>query len=173
MAIPNHHTNYAVWIDGLRLLGMADLTLPNLANLADDLRGAGIGGNINMPVQAHFDAMSVVLNFHTPTEDIFMRLGQQDGHNLDIRAATQYHSSSDNKITQQGWRFVMTTVPKGINLGTLEVGAKGNASVELEVITIRVLKDERALFELDKENIICRINGVDYGARIRHLLGIS
>jgi uncharacterized protein len=169
--IPQHVTNYAVWLEGRRLLGMADCTLANLVNLADDLKGASYFGSSNIPVQAHFDAMSITLNFHTITADA-CSLARQDGRDLDIRSAHQYHTSSTNKITQQGFRVITSVLPKGINLGVFEVGVKGGVSVELEVITIRVLHEERILIELDKENGICNIDGVDYGIRIRRLLGL-
>ena len=49
MLIPNQVNNYAIWLGGNRFIGMADVTLPNLANMTDELKGAGLGGTINMP----------------------------------------------------------------------------------------------------------------------------
>jgi P2 family phage contractile tail tube protein len=175
MQIPNHVTNYSVFKDGRRLIGSANVTLPDLKNISDPLKGSGIFGEIDMPVQAHFQPYSVTLNWITITDDaLFSTL--QDGANLDAWAAQQYHDSSTNKIIHNGWRYVMGTAPKGINFGKLEVGAKGEAVTEYELISLRVIRNDVIVAEIDKENAICRWwNGsvlIDYAAPIRQLIGL-
>jgi hypothetical protein len=39
MLIPNQVNNYSIWLGGNRFIGMADVTLPHLANL-NDVKGA-------------------------------------------------------------------------------------------------------------------------------------
>jgi phage tail tube protein FII len=173
--IPNHVTNYSIFRDGRRLIGLADVTLPNLANITDAVRGSGIFGEIDMPVQCHFQPASVTLNWHTVTDDgIFSSF--QDKMSLDAWAAIQYDDTANNRIVHGGWRFVMQTAPKGFNLGTLGVGVKGAASTEFELIGIRCLLDDRIMLELHKENAVCKWwDGrqlVDWGARIRQLIGM-
>jgi len=175
MIIPNHVTNFSVFRDGRRLIGVADITLANMQNLTDSLKGSGIFGEIDMPVQAHFQAMSVTFNWITITDDaVFSTI--QNGAQLDAWSAVQSHDSSTGKIIHEGWRFVMTTAPKSFNLGKLEVGTKGEAVSEYELIGIRALHDDRILFELNKENAVCRwSNGVqlvDDGLVIRQLIGL-
>lgn len=169
--IPNHVANYSVFKDGRRLLGVADITLPNLANLTATLKGSGIPGEIDMPVQCHWQAASVTINWHTVTDDAVYTI-YQDGANLDIWAAHQYHDTSENRIVHKGWRYVLGTVPKAINLGNLEVGTTGGTSTELELITVRILFDGVEQFNLDKGNFIARVGGVDFGGRIRQLIGL-
>ena len=84
MLIPNPLNNYAIWLGGNRFLGMADVTLPNLTNLTDELKGAGLGGTINMPVAAHFDDWTVTYNFHTITPE-GCELLRQDGVLVEAR----------------------------------------------------------------------------------------
>lgn len=169
--IPNHVANYSIFKDGRRLLGLADVTLPNLANLTATLKGSGIPGEIDMPVQCHFQALSVVLNWHTVTDDGVYTFWQ-DGAILDCWSAMQYHDTTENKIIHHGWRFVMGTVPKGYNLGTLEVGALGSPATELELIHLRCLFDGREMIALDKGNFQIRIDGRDFGQPIRQLIGL-
>src|SRR5215471_21217079 len=175
MKIPNHVANYSIFKDGRRLIGLADVTLGNLQNLTDSLKGSGIFGEIDMPIQAHFQAMTVTMNWLTITDDaVFATI--QDGAQLDAWAAVQNHNSATGKIIHEGWRFVMTTAPKSFNLGKLEVGTKGEAVSEYELIGIRVLHDDAVMFELNKENAVCRwSNGqqlIDTGLRIRQLIGL-
>jgi len=175
MQIPNHVTNYSIFKDGRRLIGLADVTLPDLKNLEDNLKGSGIFGEIAMPVQAHFQPYSVKLKWLTVVDDaVFATI--QDGAQLDAWAAHQLHDSGTNRIIHTGWRYVMGTAPKGFNFGKLEVGTKGDAETEYELISLRVLRNDRIMLEIDKENAVCRwFNGVqlvDTALRIRQLIGL-
>jgi phage tail tube protein FII len=175
MLIPNHVANYSIFLQGKRLIGLADVTLPKMENLADTLKGSGIFGEIDMPVQAHFKSYTVMLKWLTIVDDaVFATI--QDGAQLDAWAATQFHDSGTNKIIHQGWRYVMGTAPKSFNLGKLEVGAKGEGESEYELISLRALRDDQIMFEIDKENAVCRwFNGiqlVDSAQRIRQLIGL-
>lgn len=175
MQLPSHVTNYSVFKDGRRLIGLADVTLPNLQNLADTLKGSGIFGEIDMPVQAHFQSMTTTLKWNTIIDDVLFAT-IQDGATLDMWSAVQLHDSGTNKIIHKGWRFVMGTVPKSLNFGKLEVGTKGELETEYEVVSLRVLSDDRVLMEINKENAISRSwNGFsldDSGQRIRQLIGL-
>lgn len=175
MRIPNHVSNYSIFKDGRRLVGLADVTLPNLQNLTDSLKGSGIFGEIDMPVQAHFQAASVTLNWIAIVDAaVFATI--QDGAQLDAWAAIQEHDSGTNQIVHAGWRFVMGTAPKSFNLGKLEVGTKGEGVSEYELVSLRAFHDDRVVFEIDKENAVCRwwngIQLVDHGQRIRQLIGL-
>jgi Phage tail tube protein FII len=175
MLIPNHVTNYSIFLQGRRLIGLADVTLPHLQNLTDSLKGSGIFGEIDMPVQSHFQSYTVMLKWLAIVDDsIFATI--QDGAQLDAWAAVQSHDSGTNRIIHQGWRFIMGTAPKTFNLGKLEVGTKGELESEYELISLRVLHDDRIMFEVDKENAVCRWwNGftlVDNAQRIRQLIGL-
>jgi Bacteriophage tail tube protein len=175
MQIPNHIANYSIFKDGRRLIGLADVTLPNLQNLTDTLKGSGIFGEIDMPIQAHFQPMSVTLNWITIVDDAIMST-LQDGAQLDAWAANQLHDSGTNKIIHNGWRYVMGTAPKSFNLGKLEVGAKGESVSEYELISLRVFRDDQVLLQIDKENAVCKwwdgFQLVDNAQRIRQLIGL-
>jgi phage tail tube protein FII len=175
MNIPNVVANYSIFKDGRRLIGLADVTLPNLQNLTDSLKGSGIFGEIDMPVQAHFQPYSVTLNWLTIIDDaVFATI--QDGAQLHAWVAQQMHDSGTNRIIHQGWRYIMGTAPKSFNLGKLEVGTKGEAVSEYELISLRVLRNDRIVVEIDKENGVCRWwNGnqlIDHARRIRQLIGL-
>jgi phage tail tube protein FII len=175
MQIPNHVSNYSIFKDGRRLIGLADVTLANLQNLTDSFKGSGVFGEIDMPVQAHFQAYSVTLNWITVVDDaVFATI--QDGAQLDCWAAHQLHDTGTGRIIHQGWRYVMGTAPKSFNFGKLEVGTKGEAVTEYELISLRVFRSDRVMLEIDKENAVCRwFNGielVDHGRVIRQLIGL-
>ena len=74
------------------------------------------------------------------------------------------------------WWYVMGKEPKSFNIGKLEVGTKGELESEYELINLRVLHDDKVMFEVDKENAVCRwFDGfrlVDNAREIRQLIGL-
>jgi uncharacterized protein len=171
MIIPNQVNNYSIWFQGNRFIGMATVTLPNLQNMTDELKGAGLGGVTNMPVAAHYQDWTATFNFHTITKE-GCELMRQDGLKIEARAGMQYLDSGQHKLQIGAWRFVMATFPRGFDLGTLEVGVKENAVVEVGVSYIKGVLDGREMFELDKINLISRVLGTDYALPIRQAIGI-
>jgi uncharacterized protein len=171
MIIPNQVNNYSIWLGGNRFIGMADVTLPNLTNMTDELKGAGLGGTTNMPVAAHYEDWAATFNFHTITKE-GCELMRQDGLKVEARAGMQYMDTGQHKLSIGAWRFVMAILPRGYDLGKLEVGTKENVSVEVGVTYIKALLDGAEVFELDKINLIARVLGVDYGSAIRSAIGI-
>jgi Bacteriophage tail tube protein len=170
MLWPQKVANFSIFRDSVYMLGVADVTMPNLANLTDAWKGSGLGGETDVPIQAHFQPFSVVLNWHVLTEEA-ASLAAQDGLNLDCWADYQHHNSATNKISHVGWRYFLATLPKGLDLGTLEVGVSNGAATELECVAVRILREDREILAYDKENLVCRVRGVDYAARIRQVIG--
>jgi uncharacterized protein len=175
MQIPQAVTNYSIFKDGRRLIGLADVTLPNLQNVTDTLKGSGILGEIDVPIQGNFQAMTVTFNWITVTDDLLFAT-IQNGAELHAWAAQQLHDSQTNRILQQGWRYIFGTLPRSLNFGKLEVGAKGEAVTEYEVVNMRVFRNDRVVYEFDKENAICRSwDGhamVDNVRSIRQFIGL-
>jgi uncharacterized protein len=170
MTIPTQVNNYSIWYQGNRFIGMADVTLPSLTNLTDELKGAGLGGTINMPVMAHYDDFEVTLNFFTITRE-GLNLMRQDCLMIDARAGIQHYDPSC-KVTIQAWRFVLRILPKSFDLGKLEVGTKENVVVTGGVTYIKGVLDGEDVFEIDKVNMIDRVLGQDYATAIRQAIGI-
>lgn len=171
MILPNQVNNYAIWYQGNRFLGMADVTLPHLTNLTDELKGAGLGGTMNFPVAAHFDDWTATFNFHTITKEA-CELLRQDGLRLEARAGVQYMDTGQHTLRIGAWRFVMSVLPRGFDLGKLEVGTKETLAIEMGVIYIKAVLDGAEMFEVDKINLICRVLGNDYALQVRQAIGI-
>jgi Bacteriophage tail tube protein len=171
MIIPNQVNNYSIWYQGNRFIGMADCTLPNLANLTDELKGAGLGGTFDFPVAAHYGDWTCTLNFHSITPE-GCDLMRQDGLQIEARAGVQYLDSGAGKLSIGAWRFVMQIIPKGFDLGKLEVGTKEGNAVECMVTYIKGILDGVEIFEKDKVNLIDRVLGIDYALPIRKAIGI-
>lgn len=170
--IPNQVNNYSVWRNGYRYIGMANVTLPNLANLTDALKGSAYGGETNYPVQSHYADWEVTFNFHTISRES-LDLMRQDASMVECLAGMQYQDTSTHGLSVGRWRFAMIILPKGFDLGSLEVGTKENVVVVCGCTYIKGVYNGETVFEKDKVNLKDEVLHVDYAAPIRSAIGIG
>ena len=162
--------NFAVYEDSVEYVGMAGVTLPNLAAIVQTLSGAGIAGNVEVPVLGHYDVMSLTLNFRTTTEHS-ERLSEPRRHNIDLRMAQQIEDTVAGEVKVQSIKHVLVVVPKTDTGGTVAPAAPTNGSGEYSVRYWATYIDGAKVREIDPLNFICEVNGVDYLADVRKAIG--
>lgn len=162
--------NFAVYEDSVEYVGMAGVTLPNLAAIVQTLSGAGIAGNVEVPVLGHYDVMSLTLNFRTTTEHS-VRLSEPRRHNIDLRMAQQIEDTVAGEVKVQSIKHVLVVVPKTDTGGTVAPAAPTNGSGEYSVRYWATYIDGSKVREIDPLNFICEVNGVDYLADVRKAIG--
>ena len=162
--------NFAVYEDSVEYVGMAGVTLPNLAAIVQTLSGAGIAGNVEVPVLGHYDVMSLTLNFRTTTEHS-VRLSEPRRHNIDLRMAQQIEDTVAGEVKVQSIKHVLVVVPKTDTGGTVAPAAPTNGSGEYSVRYWATYIDGAKVREVDPLNFICEVNGVDYLADVRKAIG--
>lgn len=162
--------NFAVYEDSVEYVGMAGVTLPNLAAIVQTLSGAGIAGNVEVPVLGHYDVMSLTLNFRTTTEHS-VRLSEPRRHNIDLRMAQQIEDTVAGEVKVQSIKHVLVVVPKTDTGGTVAPAALTNGSGEYSVRYWATYIDGAKVREIDPLNFICEVNGVDYLADVRKAIG--
>lgn len=163
--------NFKVYLDGSDLLGTADVQLPELAAMTDTVKGAGIAGEVEVPIVGHYGAMSLTINWRTFNGDT-TTLAKPKAHHLDLRGAVQVYDAGTGRYRTVAQKVVVRAIPKKTNLGKLDVGAGQDSASEFEVNYIKFFLDGKEKLELDKYNYICRIDGEDYLADIRTALGM-
>lgn len=162
--------NFAVYEDSVEYVGMAGVTLPNLAAIVQTLSGAGIAGNVEVPVLGHYDVMSLTLNFRTTTEHS-VRLSEPRRHNIDLRVAQQIEDTVAGEVKVQSVKHVLVVVPKTDTGGSIAPAAPTNGSGEYSVRYWATYIDGAKVREIDPLNFICVVNGVDYLADVRKAIG--
>lgn len=162
--------NFAVYEDSVEYVGMAGVTLPNLAAIVQTLSGAGIAGNVEVPILGHYDVMSLTLNFRTTTEHS-VRLSEPRRHNIDLRMAQQIEDTVAGEVKVQSIKHVLVVVPKTDTGGTVAPAAPTNGSGEYSVRYWATYIDGAKVREIDPLNFICEVNGVDYLADVRKAIG--
>lgn len=164
--------NANVYDGNNRLLGTGNVTLPNLEAMSDSLKGLGIAGEVDVPLLGHFGAMTVEIAFHTMTEDAAI-LAEPRMHQVVVRGAVQVQNMGGGSYGSRSVAAYLRCTPKGVNLGKMEPGSGMDTQVPLEVTALKVYVDNKEVIELDKFNMIYRVNGIDYLAQVRLDMGME
>lgn len=162
--------NFAVYEDSTEYCGMTQVTLPDRSSIVQSVSGAGIAGNIEVPVLGHFDAMTLTLNFRTTTPQS-VRLSEQRRHTIDLRAAIQHENPVNNAIEVSREKHVFVVIPKTTKGGSFAPSSPSNGSGEYAVRYWATYLDGKKVLEIDPQNFKCEIDGVDYLAPVRSALG--
>ena len=83
------YINLEVYEDSVNLLGVAKVQLPTIAYPTVSISGAGMMGNMNVPLIGMVDAMSATINFLTVTQAA-ASLAAPRQHLLDLRVAEEF-----------------------------------------------------------------------------------
>ncbi len=168
--IPEKLIAFRAYLDGVDLLGVADVDLPDIEFMTETVSGAGIAGELDSPVLAHTQSMTLSLNWRVITANA-TALAAPKGHHLDLRGSVQYHDAAEGELTPRPVKLVVKGLPKKTGLGKLETGKQMETATELEVYYLKLLVDGRERMEIDKLNYKFVVDGVDYLRAVNDHLG--
>lgn len=170
--IPETLTDFEVFQNNGRLLGIGDATLPNLQSMTNTIKGSGIAGEIDAPVVGHFGSITMTLTWQAVMESI-IDLVTPNGLTLDLRGNLQSWDKTKALTVQQAMKIVVQGRAKNFDLGKLEAATAMGTSLEIEVTYIKISVDGKEIIEVDKFNNKYVLNGTDYAADIRKNLGLE
>lgn len=162
--------NFAVYEDSVEYVGMAKASLPDLTALTQNISGAGIAGNVEAVILGHFDTMTLALDFRTTTEQA-IRLSEPRRHTIDLRVAQQVEDTVAGAVKVQAVKHLFVVIPKRDVGGSIAPAAPTDASGEYAVRYWATYIDGVKKREIDPLNFICFVNGVDYLADVKRVLG--
>ena len=162
--------DFAVYEDAIEFVGMAQLTLPSLIQKVAVINGAGIGGDVEVPIRGHYDAMTVSMNFRAYTPRI-ASLREQRIHILECRVALQSEDRVAGVVIAESVKHVFKLLPKSKSGGNVAPASPSDTTIEFACRYWATFFDGKLLEENDPLNRIDTINGVDYYAEIRRALG--
>jgi uncharacterized protein len=151
-------------------LGLTDVELPSFEAMTETISGAGIAGEYASPVLGHFASQVVKIKWRTVTAAGLSALVPVR-QTFDIRGSIQQQDPMLGQIGTQALRVECTGQVKMQNLGKLEPGKVMGVETDVEIAVIRISLDDVPVIELDKFNMIFRVNGVDYLAKVRRDMG--
>jgi uncharacterized protein len=168
--IPERLVNFNVYNGAAALIGMATVDLPSLELMTEEIEGAGIAGSYESPTIGHFKSMSVKLQFRTLTRDA-LDLLTPTRQTLDIRGSIQHQDPLLGVLDTNALRVECTGQLKGLTPGKLEPGKVMGSELELECAVLRISWDGQPVIEIDKFNMIFKVEGVDQLQKVRRDVG--
>ncbi|MBQ4469152.1 MAG: phage major tail tube protein, partial [Synergistaceae bacterium] len=159
--IPEKGINFKVYLEGGELLGLAEGTIPVLEAMTSEVKGAGISGAIESIVLGHFNSTTFSLTWRSVTAS-FMKLAQHRTHEIELYSSIQmYDAGLGEYKTVQLYVFLKADT-KTFTPGNLVVGDNMDTQCEFEVRYMKVELDGKERIEMDKQNMIYKVDGVDY-----------
>lgn len=159
-----------IYEDSVNLLGVAKVRLPSITYPVVNISGAGMMGNIEVPLYGMVDNMTTTINWLTPHGDA-VKLMSPKKHQLDMRVAEKYWEVEEAEEHIWADKYVMIVRPKTTDPGTVAPMSAADTSSEYVVYYYAAYRDGKQLWEIDKRNMRCIIDGVDYMAPVRKALG--
>jgi phage tail tube protein FII len=127
--------NFAVYEDGVEYLGIANVKLPDWSNKKLTVNGAGIPGDVDIPIPGHFDAATMSISF-TDANKAAYQLTEQRRHTIDIRVAHEEYDATAGKIVIKSHKHVLEVMPLKIGgNGTIAPSAAQAASGDYTVFS--------------------------------------
>jgi len=166
LPIPSRVNNCRAYLNGMLLTGMVDIQLPKLEAVTDTLKGAGIAGEIEVPILGHYKAMTTTIKFHLPTTEQLI-MAMPIGSTLIVRSANQSYDAMTGGLIIQPFMAAMRGTAKITDPGKVSPGESADASTELSIVYYLLTVNNQTMAEIDPINMKCVINGVDYLAAVR------
>lgn len=162
--------SFAVYEDATEYYGMAEVTLPEISQISEEIKGAGISGAFNGAFTGQVEAMTLTLNFRTVTS-YAIRLNEPRNHHIELRASQQYWDNVAGKHVQQAIKHVLLITPTKLAPGKLAPASSAEASGEYSATYFATYIDGEKKMEIDILNFIYNMNGKDYLEEVRKALG--
>ena len=153
------------------LLGVSDIELPELNFMTETVNGAGIFGEYESPNFGHLESMQLKINWRVITKEL-VDFYKPDGIKLDCRLLNQHFDTKNRKHQVTPSRVIVLGSVTKNSIGKVEKGSPYEGSSEVEVHYIKIEENGKVLYEYDRHNYIYKVDGIDYGARIREGLGL-
>jgi len=161
--IPTSLQGFSMYMDSLKEVGIVDVELPNIQFMTDTLSGAGIAGEIEVPVPGLTQSMTLKIKKRAVNEQFTTLLAPRN-HFLTFRGnMSMADPEHPLKVVQKRKiRVVANVTPKSMNLGKAEVAKSMDTESEFEVSSLIVFVDEVPNLHIDKFNNKFVVDGINY-----------
>ncbi len=167
----NGTINFAVYENGREYMGIAKLTDAERSYKSFTLNGAGIAGDVDIPVKGHSNARSMNIDFRTATADA-CRLAEFRRHILDCRAAVEELDSTSGEIRVHAHKVIVEVLPMSLSGGDIAPASPQAVSGTYSVISRKYYIDDVLMEDYQPLNFVdIDASGKDNLAEVRAALG--
>ncbi len=171
---PSAAISFRVYEDSVNEVGIAKVTLPDIAFKTISITGSGLMGDIDVPLIGMLENMELGLDFLGHTDpNAFAKLMEPRKHLIDLRVAEEFWDIDDADVGLWDIKHILVARPKSMKPGGVASATAADSSGTFTVYAYSAYRDGVQLWDLDKRNMKCVINGKDYMADVRKALGYS
>ena len=157
--LPQKIIAYNAYTFGEKLIGITgEVELPELEFMSDTISGAGIGGEVDIPVPGIVGAMEMEVPFTSLTGNM---------SEVTLRGSEQAEDTAAYKLYKVPVKVSMRGLVKKIKIGKTAPGASMESSITLALQYIKIDVDGTNQLEFDPLNMVCVINGEDMMEEVR------
>ena len=164
------YLNLEIYEDSVNMMGVAKVGLPDINFKTVTVSGAGMSGDLEIPLIGMLENMTMSIDFLSTTSSAVSLMAPRK-HQLDLRVAEEVWDVEGAEAQIQADKYVVVVMPKAIKPGTVAPAAAADTSGEFVVYYYAAYKDGETLWEIDKRTMKCDIGGIDYSADLRKALG--
>lgn len=139
----------------------ASVDLPELTEKADAISGAGLMGEIELPVPGQYSNLKVTVSYRTSLGN-FEKATTPGLHTMEFSQAIQVLNNSTGATETQYVKYHCKGYKATAKPGKLEQGGEMDASAEYSLIYFNKVIDGAVVREIDKLNGIDKSYGVEY-----------
>lgn len=164
--IPTVLNNFNTYGNGRKYVGVAaEVSLPSFENMTETIDGAGIAGEIEEAIEGAFGSLETETTFQNISREYFDFITQTG--NVTYRGSMQVLNTATQTNDYEGLVITTRGKVKSFELGSLKKGGKGEPKVVRELTYVKISIGGTNVLELDKFNMIWKLNGVDLLQKIR------
>jgi P2 family phage contractile tail tube protein len=155
---------------GRALDGTVTVELPSFELASESFKGAGVAGEVNVPVPGVMNALTVTISCSLIYGALtrYMELGST--RTLDLRNEIVVQNPDNHSQEKAPNRWILKGPLSGSNPGKVEQGAAGDASITMQVYYAHHWLDGDDILEWDPFKFIYTVNGEDMLAETRQNL---
>ena len=160
----------AVYEGPTEFIGISSVKLPDKNQKTITISGAGIGGDVEVPVIGHYDAMTLEMNFRNYSPRV-ARLREHREHQIELRVAQQCEDPVLGQLVTEAVKHVFVVIPKGASGGTVAPASPSDITIAFSVRHWATYVNGKLLDEIGQLTRLDTVNGIDYNAPVRKALG--
>ncbi|XGA08486.1 MAG: phage major tail tube protein [Wolbachia endosymbiont of Xenopsylla cheopis] len=165
--LPKILKNFNVFVDGRGYAGRIDeLTLPKLTIKTEEYRAGGM--DIPVSIDLGMEKLEAELTFAEYDTELFRLFGLTDGNSvpLTLRGGLQGNNNVEAVVINLRGTF------RELDFGSWKSGEKAALKCMVNAHYYKLTIGGKELIEIDAENMMRKINGVDQLASLQMALGI-
>lgn len=164
--IPTVLNNMNTYANGRKFVGVSsEVALPSFEYLTEIIDGSGIGGEIEEPVEGCFGSLETENTFQNISREYFDFLVQAGI--VTYRGSMQVLNTASQTNDFEGIAVTTKGKVKSFDLGSLKRGGKGEPKIVREITYCKITIGGETVLELDKYNLIWKLNGEDRLQKVR------